>query len=121
MTDLNDVKFSGDNVLTCPHCGFDYLHQGAARIYGRGEDDAQTVVTTVDEQGSATARVASEYTRNPSGRRHGLAIAFGCNKEARIVARLLVERHASRVAHDEGVSFAKVWRLADREWRAPKA
>jgi hypothetical protein len=36
-------------------------------------------------------------------------------KEARIVARLLVERHASRVARAEGVSFAKVWRLADRE------
>lgn len=37
------------------------------------------------------------------------------DKEARIIARLLVERHASRVARDEGVSFAKVWRLADRE------
>jgi hypothetical protein len=36
-------------------------------------------------------------------------------KEARIVARLLVERHASLVAREEGVSFAKVWRLADRE------
>jgi hypothetical protein len=36
-------------------------------------------------------------------------------KEARIVARLLVERHASLVARAEGVSFAKVWRLADRE------
>jgi hypothetical protein len=36
-------------------------------------------------------------------------------KEARIVARLLVERHASLVARDEGVSFAKVWRLAERE------
>jgi hypothetical protein len=36
-------------------------------------------------------------------------------KEARIVARLLVERHASLVARTEGVSFAKVWRLADRE------
>ena len=35
--------------------------------------------------------------------------------EARIVARLLAERHASRVARAEGVSFAKVWRLADRE------
>jgi hypothetical protein len=37
------------------------------------------------------------------------------DKEARIVARLVVERHASRVARAEGVSFAKVWRLADRE------
>jgi hypothetical protein len=36
-------------------------------------------------------------------------------KEARIVARLLVERYASLVARDEGVSFAKVWRLAERE------
>jgi hypothetical protein len=33
-------------------------------------------------------------------------------KEARIIARLLVERHASLVAREEGVSFAK---LADRE------
>ena len=37
------------------------------------------------------------------------------DKEARIVARLLVGRHGSKVARDEGVSFAKVWRLADRE------
>ena len=36
-------------------------------------------------------------------------------KKAQIVARLLVERHASLVAREEGVSFAKVWRLADRE------
>jgi hypothetical protein len=28
---------------------------------------------------------------------------------------LLVERHASLVAREEGVSFAKVWRLSDRE------
>jgi hypothetical protein len=36
-------------------------------------------------------------------------------KEAQIIARLLVERHASRAARAEGVSFAKAWRLADRE------
>jgi hypothetical protein len=36
-------------------------------------------------------------------------------KEALIVARLLVERHASLVAREEGVSYAKAWRLADRE------
>jgi hypothetical protein len=34
-------------------------------------------------------------------------IPISPDKEARIVARLLVERHASRVAHDEGVSFAR--------------
>jgi DNA-binding XRE family transcriptional regulator len=28
---------------------------------------------------------------------------------------LLVQRHASLVAREEGVSFAKVWRLADRD------
>jgi hypothetical protein len=76
MTNLNEVKFSDNNVLTCPHCGFDYLHQGAVRTYNRAEDADETIVTTVDAEGSATARVA--YTHNPSDRRHGLAIAFGC-------------------------------------------
>ena len=36
-------------------------------------------------------------------------------KEAKIVTRLLVNPHASLVAREEGVSFAKVWRLAERE------
>jgi hypothetical protein len=36
-------------------------------------------------------------------------------RESRIIAGLLVERHASLVAREEGVSFAKVWRLADQE------
>ena len=42
-------------------------------------------------------------------------IRISPEKEARIIARLLVARHASLVAREEGVSFAKVWRLADRE------
>jgi DNA-binding transcriptional ArsR family regulator len=36
-------------------------------------------------------------------------------QEASIISRLLAERHASRVARAEGVSYATVWRLADRE------
>jgi hypothetical protein len=40
---------------------------------------------------------------------------------ARIIAQLLVERHASLVAREEGVSFAKVWQLADRECIEPTA
>jgi hypothetical protein len=36
-------------------------------------------------------------------------------KEARIVARFIVKRHASRVAREEGVNFGRVRRLADRE------
>src|SRR5437870_10885152 len=38
---------------------------------------------------------------------------FWPEKEARIVARLWKVRHASLVAREEGVSFSKVWRLAD--------
>jgi hypothetical protein len=50
------------------------------------------------------------YARSmPSG------IKISAEKEAKIIARLLVARHASLVAREEGVSFAKVWRLADRE------
>jgi hypothetical protein len=36
-------------------------------------------------------------------------------KEARIVARLVVRRHASRVAREEGVNSGRVRRLADRK------
>ncbi len=34
---------------------------------------------------------------------------------ARIIVRLLMKRHASLVAREEDVSFATVWRLAERE------
>ena len=42
-------------------------------------------------------------------------IKLSAEKEAKIIARLLVARHASLVAREEGVSFSKVWRLAERE------
>ena len=42
-------------------------------------------------------------------------IPIAPEKEARIVARLLVKPHASLVAREEGVSYSKVWRLAERE------
>ena len=35
-------------------------------------------------------------------------------KEARIVARLQVEQHASLVAREERMCFSTVWRLAER-------
>jgi hypothetical protein len=36
-------------------------------------------------------------------------------REARIIAQLLVKRHASLVAREEGECYATVWRLAERE------
>jgi hypothetical protein len=42
-------------------------------------------------------------------------IKISAEKEAKIIARLLVTRHASLVAREDGVSFAKAWRLAARE------
>ena len=36
-------------------------------------------------------------------------------KDAEIVARLLVTRNATLAVQSEGVSFSKAWRIADRE------
>jgi hypothetical protein len=79
---LSNVGFSVDQphfqMLACPHYGFANLHHGAVRTYNRPEDPDTTLVTTAGAEGSSIALVASQDTRNPSGRRHGLAIAFGC-------------------------------------------
>jgi hypothetical protein len=42
-------------------------------------------------------------------------IPITLEKKARIISQLLKKPHASWVTLQEGVSFAKVWRLAERE------
>jgi hypothetical protein len=75
------IKFSEDWVnqaLACPHCGSACLHHGAVRSYDRPEDADLTTVTTLVKGRSVTEHVDPGNTRNPSVRRHGLAVAFAC-------------------------------------------
>jgi hypothetical protein len=73
------VEFCGDNRgLLCPRCGGNYLHQKQVTVFDREEDAETTSVTTVAGGLAATHLLPSEQIANPSGRRHGLAIAFEC-------------------------------------------
>ena len=65
----------GDEVLLCPKCGFDYLHQQAIRLYSRADDAKTASVRVCQITGRIEAAVADD---NPSDRRQGLVIEFDC-------------------------------------------
>ena len=68
----------GGPELKCPRCGSHYLRQGRVTVFDRKEDGELTTVTTVAGGLAATHLLPSDQVANPSGRRHGLAIAFDC-------------------------------------------
>jgi DNA-directed RNA polymerase subunit RPC12/RpoP len=73
---LLTVEFAPE--VRCPLCGHTCLYQGRVTVFDRNEDAKMTVVTTVVGGLSAADLLPSDQVANPSIRRHGLAIAFGC-------------------------------------------
>jgi hypothetical protein len=92
-----DDSFIGNepNVLLCPRCGFQYLQHYAVTAYDRHEDAEYSTKTAIrcqmtfsggpdglvveTEQGRTIVETErSSESRNPSSRRHGLAISFFC-------------------------------------------
>jgi hypothetical protein len=67
-----------DDVLCCPHCGFDYLHHDRVIVYSRKEDEETTAETEVTGRATRLRLVPSELSKNPSVRRDGVAISFWC-------------------------------------------
>lgn len=59
-------------------CGSDYLHQGNTTIFERGEDGDIVTVIAQDDCTAQVTNFPSRDTCNPSPRRHGLIIEFGC-------------------------------------------
>jgi hypothetical protein len=100
----------GNQVLVCPACGGPHPHQGNVRLYDRSEDGEETVVTTVGNGHSTVDRVASSQTRNPSERRHGLAVAFVC-ENCTAVLELTLAQHKGVTLPEWRfrVDPAKVW------------
>jgi len=62
-------------VLSCPRCGFDYLHQGRITAWQRRQEDAHGVEVVID--GTQVADCAKAAAAMP-GRRDTLSIAFVC-------------------------------------------
>lgn len=81
--------FDGRQVLCCPRCGFQHLQHGVVTVYDRHEDAEHTTKITnrcsdtgFKEPHSRTVieTERSSESRNPSSRRHGLAISFFCER-----------------------------------------
>ena len=70
-----------DNILLCPQCSSNNLHQRTVTVFNRNEDGKDTEVTCVQKDDEAsTVLVTNETTSNPSPRRHGILIDFECEQ-----------------------------------------
>jgi hypothetical protein len=109
----NRIQFD-DNVLVCPRCDFQYLHHCAVTVYDRHEDAEFVTKTKIrcsdtffEEPHSETVIVTerSSESRNPSSRRHGLAILFfceGCHETSELT--IAQERGTTILAWRDAVS-----------------
>jgi hypothetical protein len=86
-----------EGELLCPFCGGNYLHQGRTSVFERGEDDEECALTVVEDF-VTTVNPKASNKGNPSTRRHGMTVEFGCefsgshpNPEAAIV--LCIAQH----------------------------
>jgi len=63
-----------DDALLCPACGGSNLHQGRVEVFHRHREEApSTAIAVVDGM-----LVDADAARNPSSRRQGLLVHFGC-------------------------------------------
>ena len=84
---FDDNFIDGKQVLCCPRCGGECMHQCAVTVYDRHEDAEYVTKTAIrcsdtcfKEPHSLTTveTERSSGSLNPSSRRHGLAILFFC-------------------------------------------
>jgi len=71
-----------NNVLQCPNCGSEYLHQEQIRVYTRELEDKPTSVLAICAQSGVTEKLYINGDipplGNPSRRRDGIRIFFSC-------------------------------------------
>jgi len=72
------IAIQEDEILLCPKCGGNYLHQGEVQTFFRSEDADQTRVTINGFDHTQTETITNSLTLNPSPRRYGLRISFSC-------------------------------------------
>lgn len=71
-----------DNVVRCPHCLYDYMHQDKVEVFDR-QEDADVGIHAIVTAGKATFNYS--MNGNPSSRRDGVRIEFfceGCDKRS---------------------------------------
>ena len=75
---VNPIKMSADDnlILTCPHCEWDYTHQGDVQVWHRAEDEAHGTWANITRHGATSCPVLPDG--NPSPRRNGLRVKMDC-------------------------------------------
>lgn len=99
------MKLAYDNCLTCAHCGNHEIHHISVDVFHRPEDAGTghhlSVATAASHkdavtQGEFMFRHDPEYDMrkgvNPSSRRHGVTVRFGC-EHCRGLSQLSIAQH----------------------------
>ena len=75
------IDASGEQLLPCPQCGFEYVHITKAEVFMRAEDeDIHTHVTADIGDHKTEIKRVKGIGRNPSGRRDGLILTGYCEE-----------------------------------------
>ena len=89
-----------DNILQCPYCEGEYLHQRQIEIFERERED-QEAGTHVVVNGEEVC-IDKDLRENPSLRRQGLRIYFYCEGCDRIPALTIVQHKGNTRLEFEG-------------------
>jgi hypothetical protein len=94
-------------VVLCPHCGGNNLHQTNTTIYERGEDADKTRVMAQSGNEMVVTDFPSQDVLNPSRRRHGLIIEFWCESchSGSDDAETLTNPHRLAIFQHKGCTF----------------
>lgn len=73
-----DKSFVPIQVVSCPRCGSNYLHQVNAHVFWR-EEDAKTGISVFSSDFNEL-NISKNMEGNPSARRNGISIQFICEQ-----------------------------------------
>lgn len=75
---MNQVIINKYNMLCCPKCGENYLHQKKVEIFNRDEDEKDGLHLCVVGKNAVMDNNPDNMKDNPSSRRQGITIDFYC-------------------------------------------
>jgi len=80
------------DILNCPNCNGDTLHQESVTAYFRREDSDVGVVAEVGRDTASIDTKGDCVRGNPSARRDGMVISFSCEC-CDVIPRLAIIQH----------------------------
>ena len=80
------------DILNCPNCNGETLHQESVNVYFRDEDSDVGVVAEVDRDTVSVNTKGDCVKGNPSARRDGVVINFRCEC-CDVIPRLAIIQH----------------------------